>query len=128
MVIKYPIFAQDKDKWMYIIDVESDLNSRLEVIDIKNKEYIGWDLMGRPIEFYLDNGKIRIKNISEDSQLERLKEAILDYAAVARSKATLKYSGLADNIVDLFNAVEEHVKDSGLIRKIKRYYANMFEK
>ncbi len=124
MVIKYPIFGQDRDKWMFMIDVESDLNSCLEVIDIENKEYIGWDQMGVPIEFYLDNGKIKIKIFSEDAQLERLKEAILDYAAVARPKVPFKDSGLTDNVINLFNAVEGHIKDSGLIGKIKRFLQN----
>jgi len=116
----YPVFGQDRDKWMFMINSESDLDS-LEAIDIEGREYTGWDVKGIPIDFYLDKGKIRIKSLSEIPQLERVKKAILDYAAVAKPRVPFNYSGSEDNIIDLFKAVEQHIKSGGLMGKVRQF-------
>lgn len=122
-MITYPIFGQDRDKWMFMIDSESGLNY-LEAIDIEGKEYIGWDVRGIPIDFYLDNEEIKVRSLSEEPQVERLKQAILDYAATARPKVPFNPSGLEDNVIGLFKAVEEHVERGSLRRKIRRFFGN----
>ncbi len=119
--MEYPIFAQDRDKWMYMIKRESDLNSDLEVIDIENNEYIGWDKSGIPLKFYLENGRIKIKSTSGKPQLEILKKAVFEYAKVASPKAPFEYSGMANNVVALFEAVERHINTDGLLGKIKQF-------
>ncbi len=122
MTVKYPIFGQGRDKWMFIIEKESKLDYHLEAIDIENKEYVGWDSEGKPVEFYLDNNKIKICCLSNESKLEELKKAILNYAKLARPKVPFSYSGSEDNIFELFKAVEEHIQDGSFVYKLKRLF------
>ena len=107
--MKYPVFLQDRDKWVYIIESESGL-SFLEAIDIENKEYIGWNVTGVPIDLYLDKGEIIIRTLSEMPQLEKLKKAILDYASIVNPKIPFSYYGNENDITDLFRAAERHRK------------------
>lgn len=109
MIIKYPIFGQDRDKWMYMIDSGERLNSDLETIDIENKEYVGWDSDGKPIEFYLDEDEIKIRCKSSEPKLEELKSAILDYAKIAKPKKVFVYSREYKNISDFFRTIENHI-------------------
>ena len=121
MSVKFPIFGQDKDKSMFIIETPSKLSYHLENIDIENKEYIGWDSDGNPIEFYLDNNEIQVRYFSNEPKLEQLKQAILDYAQFYRPNAPFNYSG--SNIVDLFKATDEHINQGRfsyrIVKKLK---------
>lgn len=117
MSIKFPIFGQDKDKSIFIIETKFKLSYHLENIDIENKEYIGWDSDGKPIEFYLENNEIKVCCLSNESKLKELKQAILDYAQLYRPKVPFDYSG--SNVVDLFKAAESHISQGRLSYKIK---------
>jgi hypothetical protein len=94
---------------MYLIESESKLEYHLEVIDIENNEYIGWDKEGKPIELYLDNGKIRVRSQSEIPEKEKLKEALLNYAKIRNPKKEFKDQGW--DVVELFQKVEKHIED-----------------
>lgn len=118
--MKYPIFGQDRDKWMFMIISESELDS-LEAIDIEGKEYVGWDVIGTSIEFFVDKGKIKIRSLSQTTQIEELKKAILNYAAIANSKVPFNHYGREDDIIGLFKAAEQHIKSSSLMGRIKRF-------
>lgn len=118
--MKYPVFGQDRDKWMFMVSSESELG-RLEAVDIEGKEYAGWDAEGIPIEFYLDKRKIKIKALSEIPQIEELKKSILNYVAIAKPKPPFNYCGPEDDIISLFKAVEQHIKSGSLIERIKRF-------
>jgi len=115
----FPIFIQDKDKWMYMINGPLDLNS-LEIIDINNNEYIGWDKDGRPIELYVDNNDIKVRCLSDEKQVEILRKAIIDYAAVARRKALFCCDGIGSDMVVLFKAVEQHINNRSVFNVLKR--------
>jgi len=41
MEIKYPIFLQDRDKYMYVIESALEINRELEKIDVEENEP-GW--------------------------------------------------------------------------------------
>jgi len=118
--MKYPVFGQDRDRWMFMISSESELGS-LEAIDIEGKEYTGWNVAGIPVEFFLDKGNIKIKPLSEVPQIEEAKKAILNYAAIAKPKVPFNYYGPEDDMVGLFKAVEQHIKSGSLKEKIKRF-------
>lgn len=122
MEIAYPIFLQDRDKYMYMITSASEVSEELENIDIEEREYISWDAKGRPLEFYLKDNEIKNKIISSEPQLEKLKEAILSYAKVVRPKSPFIYSGSEENMFELFKAVEEHIKSESVIKKLKRLF------
>ena len=126
MNIKYPIFAQDQGKSMFIIETESKLNYHMENIDVENKEYIGWGSDGKPVEFYLDNNEIKGRCLSKESRLEELKQAIFYYARFMRPKVPFYYSG--SNIVDLFKAAEEHIAQGKLSYKIKMKLKGLWKK
>jgi len=118
--MKYPIFGQDRDKWMFIINSESDLNS-LEAIDIEGKEYVGWDVTGMPIEFFMDKGAIKTRPLSQTIQIDELKKAILNYATIANPKMPFNHCGKENDVIGLFKAAEEHIKSGSLMGRIKRF-------
>lgn len=121
MEINYPIFLMDRDKWMFIIHNTTELNSHLEHIDIEDKEYSGWDINAFPLELYLEQKEIKVRHISSEPQLNRLKEAIFNYAKLARPKVPFVYSGPEDNVIELFKAVEEHIMAGSFTQKLKRF-------
>jgi hypothetical protein len=126
MSVKFPIFGQDKDKSIFIIETESKLSYHLENIDIENKEYIGWDSDGKPVEFYLDNNEIKVRSLSSESKLEELKQAILDYAQLYRPKVPFNYSG--SNVVELFKTVEEHIDQGRFSYRITKKLKSLWKK
>ena len=118
--IKYPIFLQDKDKYMYVINAHSDLNGELEQIDIDNKEYSGWDIEGKPLDFYMEKKEIKVKIIFDNLKIEKLRKNILNYAKIARPKTSFICSE-NNNIIDLFTAVEKHIKEGSVKQKLKKF-------
>ncbi len=122
MDVYYPIFIKDKDGWMRILNTFEEIQVELEKIDILDKEYIIWDSKSLPLEFYLEREKIKIKILSETPQVERLKDSILNYAKLGRPKVSFAYSGPEDNIVELFKAVEEHIRAGSFIYKLKSFF------
>ncbi|MFA5087674.1 MAG: hypothetical protein WC552_01415 [Candidatus Omnitrophota bacterium] len=126
MGVKFPIFGQDKEKSMFIIETSSKLSYHLENIDIENKEYIGWDGDGKPIEFYLDNNEIQVRYLSSEPESQQLKQAILDYARLGRPKTPFEYSG--SNVVNLFRTAEEHIAQGKVSYKIKAKLKNLWKK
>jgi hypothetical protein len=124
--IKYPIFGKADDRSIFMIDTESKLNYHMENIDVENKEYIGWDSDGRPVEFYLDNNKIRARYLSNESKLGELKQSIFDYARSYKSEVPFDYSGT--DVVDLFKAAEEHINQGKFWYKISKNFKNLWKK
>ena len=118
MNVKYPIFGQDKDKWMFMIETKSGLG-HLENIDIEGQEYVGWDVDGKPIEFYLENNNIKVRYTSSEYEPEKLREAILNYVKLARPKVSFIYNEHKESLVELFRSVEQHIENSSFITKIK---------
>jgi len=110
MEIRWPVFLKDRDGWMNILKSMDQIQVELEEIDIRDNEYTTWDSRGLPLQLYLDEGKIKIRFLSEEVQLDKLKEAILNYAKLYRPEAPFVYHGFEDNIIELFKAVEEHIK------------------
>ncbi len=119
MKIVFPIFIQDKDKWMYMVNGPLALNG-LEIIDIDNNEYVGWDKDGRPIGLYVDNNDIKVRYLSDKKQIGTLKKAIMDYAAVTRRKAPFCCDDKGNNMVALFKAVEQHINNRSVFSVLKR--------
>lgn len=122
MEIKYPIFLQDKDNYIYMINSVRELNEKLENIDIEEKEYRAWDEKGIPLELYLEQKEIKTVMFANAPQLEELKDAILNYGRIARPKVSFIYSGPENDMVELFKAVEEHIKAGGFTHKVKRLF------
>lgn len=124
MSIKYPIFVKDRDGWVSIVN--KDVNE-LETIDVEGSEFIAcWDSYGIPLRLYLKReGKkeeIKVEQGSEIPQLDKLKEAILNYAQLSSPKVPFVYSDQPDNMVGLFKAVEEHIKAGSFRQKLKRLF------
>lgn len=112
MQIEYPIFVKDRDSWVSI--VHNDINE-LEIIDVEDREFVGcWDKNGLPLRLYLEGDEkkkeIKVEVESDITQLDKLKEAILGYAKLARPKESFNYFGPQDNVVELFKAAEDYIK------------------
>lgn len=122
MEIEYPIFLQDRDNYVYMITSVEELNEELETIDIEEKEYRAWDAKGMQLELYLERKEIKVVMLANAPQLEELKDAILNYSRLAKSKAPFIYSGKEDNMAELFKAVEEHIRAGWITYKIKRLF------
>jgi hypothetical protein len=82
MSVIFPVFAQDSDK--------------------------GWDREGKPVEFFLEGGTIRVRPRFNETSIQELRDAILTYARVATSGDS--FEGEVDDVVDLFRAVEQNVE------------------
>lgn len=121
MDIHYPIFIKDKDGWMRMLNSKEEFHD-LEEIDIENREYTAWDARGLPLELYMDNDRIEIKTLSDFLELNKLKEAILNYAKIGRPKVQFVYLGQQDNMIELFNAAEKHIESGRFIYKIKHLF------
>jgi hypothetical protein len=122
MEIRYPIFLQDRDNYIYMISSVKELNEELENIDIEEKEYIAWDAKGMPLKLYSEQKEIKVVMLSSAPQLEELKDAILYYVRLARPKVTFVYSGPENDMVELFKAVEEHIKAGSFTHKVKHLF------
>jgi hypothetical protein len=119
MKIVFPVFVQDKDKWMYLINDPVALNS-LEIIDVDGNEYIGWDKEGKPIEFFTDGDEIKARCLSDEKQVVTLRKAILDYAMIARRKTPFCCDDNGNDMVILFKAVEKHINNGSVFNTLKR--------
>jgi len=96
---------------MEMILDSKQLNSCCERIDVKDGLYTGWDIDGYPIELFWDNRlKVIVKITRSESEINKLKEAILNYAKLYRPKVPFMYFDHQDNIIELFKAAEEHIK------------------
>jgi hypothetical protein len=109
---------------MYKLSSIDEVNNELEITDIEDEEYTVWDLEGKPLEFYLDQGEIKIKVCSDKSQLNKLKEAILNYAKKARPKYSFVFTGERSDLVGLFEEVEGFIKKQGIFRRTKRLFTD----
>ena len=118
----YPIFLQDKDNYIYMINSVRELNEKLENIDIEEKEYMAWDEKGIPLELYLEQKEIKTVMFANAPQLEELKDAILSYVRLARPKVSFVYSGPENDMVELFKAVEEHIKAGSFAHSVKHLF------
>jgi hypothetical protein len=123
MSINYPIFLRDKASYMFLSSSQDDINYQLEQVDVEYKEYEGWDVEGRPIELFLENDKIIPKYVSEDYELDELREVILQFAKVS-SNEPFEIEVTDRNPFELFKAAQDHIKlhGKGLVKNIKKLF------
>ena len=121
MVIQYPIFITGKDDpRIEMLSNDKDLG-KYDDIDIEDSVFFGWTADGLPFELYLDKKKIKVRLLSTEPQLNKLKESILNYVKLARPKSTFIYSGPEDNVIELFKAAEKHIQEGKVSFKLKRF-------
>ena len=108
----YPIFVLvTDDETLEMLTNSTELN-RYERIDINNNLYRGWDVNGYPLKMLWDKKKGPMVEISkEEPEKERLKEEIYRYSKYYNEQKPFVYSGPKDDAVELFRAVERHVKE-----------------
>lgn len=123
MDINYPIFLRDRDGYMYLLDSTSDVQARLEPVDVEDREYEGWDAHGRPVELHLDHGVIGVKALDEATQLDRLRASIVEYARLLGLDESHVPQDEDRNVTELFNAIEQQTGFKGIIGKLKRKFA-----
>ncbi|MEW6609295.1 MAG: hypothetical protein AB1414_17940 [bacterium] len=122
MAITYPVFLIDRDKWMYKFNSINELRGYIELIDVEDNEYKGWDINGFPLDLVIDNREIQIKQIDNDSQIEELRNSILNYTKLFNPKTPFKYSGPENDFIELFNAAEKHAKMWTFRERFKRLF------
>ena len=118
---QYPVFilANDDLSINMIMDPKQ-LSGWYEKIDVEEGLYRGWDVNGYPLRVLWDPAVgTKVEICGDFPQEDKLREAILDFAKIYRSKISFVYSGPEDNIVELFKTVEEHIKPKTLTQKIK---------
>ncbi|UCE65017.1 MAG: hypothetical protein JSU85_09025 [Candidatus Zixiibacteriota bacterium] len=128
MKIKYPLFMKDRDGCMFLLSSEDDINYHLEHIDVEDKEYDGWNIEGRSVELFIEDKRIKAKYVSEEGDLEMVREAILHYAKIATDVPFL-YEKADKEITNLFKEVEKHIRINklGLFKKIKTRLLEIFK-
>jgi len=117
METKYPIFVTAKDDPMVEIIQEAKELRKYDDIDIEQDLFFGWDSDGVPLEFYIDRKEVKVRTASAERRLYELRNAILNYVKLAAPKVSFAYSGPEDNMVELFKAVEEHIKKESSMNK-----------
>ena len=106
----YPLFVLERDdSSIRLIEDEVGL-LWYEAIDVEDKLYAGWDVLGYPIELYLDHGQIKVRRVIEQPNQEQLQAAILEYVRRSCKNAPFTYAGFNSNMVELFRAAEVHIK------------------
>jgi hypothetical protein len=127
MNVKYPIFVRDREGWMFLLSSEDNINYHLEHIDVEYNEYDGWDIGGRPVGLFIEDKRIKAKYVSEESNIEAVRKAILNYAKIA-TKVPFAHEKADNEIINLFNKVEEHIRinKTGLLKKIKTKLSEIF--
>ncbi len=126
MEIQWPIFLKDQNGWMNAFNNSCDLKNHIESIDVEAKEYQGWDNQGHKIELFLEDNEIKIKIFSTTEYLNELIESIKKYVELERPKDKFIYMGNPENISQLFNAVNEHIKKTSLLCKLKNKLIGFF--
>ncbi|MEW6088081.1 MAG: hypothetical protein AB1498_07220 [bacterium] len=120
---EYPIFILTKDEMSIAMLVNSKELNFYEQIDIEEGLYEGWDVRGYPIILSWDKKYgTKIEITKEITQLEKLEEAIINYAKLYNPKVPFKYSGPENNITELFNEVEKHIKKDTFREKLKHLF------
>ncbi len=111
MEARYPLFILEKDDLSVRMIKDSNELGWYEQIDIEEGLYAGWDVFGHPIELYWERKMgPQIRLVNDSQQIDKLKEAVLNYANLARPKIPFVYSGTEDDVVALYKAAEEHIK------------------
>jgi len=102
---------------------ERNLN-QYEEIDIEKGLYSGWDINGFPLKVIWNEKKRRPQVVITEQkvQLDKLKAAILEYAKFGRPDVPFKYSGSENDVVGLFTAVENHLKEG------KSWFSRLFHR
>ena len=119
--LAFPLFLQDRDEWITMIEKEEELNGKLEWLDVEDHEYTGWDLHGHPVELYLQDKLIKARILSNHSEAGALKEALLHYASLVCQKIPSSQWAHVENVVDLFRAIETRAAERGLRRKVQQW-------
>ena len=110
MEISYPVFYQDQDGWMCMLNSLQEIQTQIEQNDVYDEEYKVWDAKGRVLELYLDKKEIEVRMLSSKSRLEELRKAILHYAEVAKPKVSFITTSVDNDVVKLFSTVEKHIE------------------
>ena len=123
MNIQFPIFILAKDDLsINMISDSRQLSRWYEEIDVKNNEYSGWDSNGYSLTvLWNSNIGTTVEIADETSQMDKLREAIFNYAKLRRPKIPFAYPD-PKNIVELFKAAQIHIKKGNFIQKIKRLF------
>jgi hypothetical protein len=128
MNLHYPIFIIEKDDGsirMLLNESKEELDW-YEQIDIENNLYSGWDIKGYPLRVYWDKSEgVKVEITKEIPDIDNLKSDILNYAKLFLPECPFSYSGQQDNIIELFDAVKQHLYkgDGSLRHKIKRFFS-----
>jgi hypothetical protein len=124
MNFRYPLFILAKDDLSMDMIIDSkQLEGWYEQPDIEEGLYMGWDMLGYPLKIMWDL-KIgpKVEIIQDNPELDKLREAILNYVKLYRPKVPFVYSGPKDDVVALYKAVEEHINTDRLRNKIKKFF------
>jgi hypothetical protein len=111
MQVTFPVFILAKDDLsMDMVTEPKDLNW-YEKPDINDGLYEGWDVNGYLLKISWDKRLGPIVTVcNNEPQIEKLQEAIYDYAKRYNAQESFVYSGPSNDVVALFKAVEAHVR------------------
>ena len=100
MIIK-PIFICDRIGGdIAVFGSVEDVESQLEVVDIRNEEYLAYDSVGRQLCLMVENGAVKISAVEkEPSHVEELRQklsAFLIAAKIPDISPTVSLAALVD--------------------------------
>ena len=115
----YPLFLVDRDDHLVLVKTDPDLDSALELVDVEDDEYHGWDSEGRPINMGIRDGRIAVNVINDEDQTGRVREAIVKYANLLWPDSPFEDDDLSCPLIELHNKCMSHLKKMPFWRKTR---------
>jgi len=120
--VKYPVFLIDNDDYVSMLCSQADISS-LELIDVQSEEYSGWDTDGRSVALSVKDGTHLVIDLNSTAgNPDRVRNAILHYAALAGGGRIFKPSRQDLPLQVLFDEVELFINEGRFFRRIKRFF------
>ncbi len=121
MKVSFPVFLKDTDRCMVFIKSIEHLNSHIEMIDVEDKEYTGWDVNGHKIELRSQGKSIEVHLVENTIDIEGLKSSLLFYSNnYLKQNFDLKYFE-SHTLESIFQYESRSNMFSGLISWLKKF-------
>ena len=125
-MLKYPLFILVKDDSSIRVIGDSKNLNHMEMIDIKEGLYSGWDFDGYPFKVLWDQATgIKLEQTSEQPQLDKKKEAVFNYidrsSVYYRPDKQFIYDNDSNDFIGIIGAMKQHIKDAPFKQRVVNF-------
>ena len=125
--MNYPIFIYCKDDRSIRIHFDKESFNHYEQIDVESGLYSGWDVNGYPLKvLWIRNIGIKIEQISDQSQLDNMRETIFRYVESAtayyRPDKPFVYEKTSNDFIGILKEMKQHIQNAPFKQKIINFF------